>query len=94
MNLRRVVVTGLGLAHDSTQPPSAKSRAQICVMWGTSAGGIQTLERRNRDLFVKGRPRLSPLSVVMGMNSAATACRPFDAGRSGLVLVFRRAVSA
>ena len=46
-------------------------RERSCVMWGTGAGGIQTLERGYRELFVKGRPRISPLSVVMGMNNAA-----------------------
>ncbi len=46
-------------------------RERTCVLWGTGAGGIQTLERGYRELFVKGRPRISPLSVVMGMNNAA-----------------------
>jgi len=54
--------------------PGAVSAAELedaCVMWGTGAGGTQTLERGYRDLFIKGRARISPLSVVMGMNNAA-----------------------
>jgi len=52
---------------------TATERERACVMWGTGAGGIQTLERGYRDLFLKGRPRISPLSVVMGMNNAAAS---------------------
>jgi len=50
---------------------SADELERSCVMWGTGAGGMQTLERSYRDLFIKGRPRISPLSVVLGMNNAA-----------------------
>ena len=48
-------------------------REQACVLWGTGAGGIQTIERGYRDLFVKARPRVSPLSMVMGMHNAAAS---------------------
>ena len=48
-------------------------RARACVLWGTGAGGIQTLERGYRDLFLHARPRISPLSVVLGMHNAAAA---------------------
>lgn len=51
----------------------AAAREDACVMWGTGGGGLQTLERGYRDLFVKGRPRISPLTVPMGMNNAAAA---------------------
>ena len=51
--------------------PAERERA--CVMWGTGAGGIQTIERGYRDLFVKSRPRVSPLSMVMGMHNAAAS---------------------
>ena len=48
-------------------------RDRACVFWGTGAGGIQTLERGYRDLFLHLKPRLSPLSVVQGMHNAAAA---------------------
>ena len=48
-------------------------RARACVLWGTGAGGIQTLERGYRDLFLHHKPRISPLSVVLGMHNAAAA---------------------
>lgn len=60
---------GVGAAKSSALTDAERERA--CVMWGTGACGIQTLERGYRELFVKGRPRISPLSVVMGMNNAA-----------------------
>lgn len=56
---------------DADAALGAAERERACVMWGTGAGGIQTLERSYRELFVKGRPRISPLSVVMGMHNAA-----------------------
>ena len=52
---------------------SPVEREQACVMWGTGAGGIQTIERGYRDLFVRARPRVSPLSMVMGMHNAAAS---------------------
>lgn len=48
-------------------------RERSCVMFGTGCGGVQTTERGYRDLFLRNRPRLSPLSVVQGMTNAAAA---------------------
>jgi 3-oxoacyl-[acyl-carrier-protein] synthase II len=44
-----------------------------CVMWGTESGGVQTTERVYRDLFLQGRTRISPLTVVLGMVNAAAS---------------------
>lgn len=46
-------------------------RERACVMWGTGGGGLQTFERGYRDLFAKGRTRVSPLTVVLSMHNAA-----------------------
>jgi 3-oxoacyl-[acyl-carrier-protein] synthase II len=43
------------------------------VSWSTALGGILTFEAGYRDLFQNGRERVSPLSVVLGMNNAAAA---------------------
>lgn len=58
---------------DAEGAADAGRREAACVLWGTGGGGLQTLERGYRDLFIKGRPRISPLSVPMGMNNAAAA---------------------
>lgn len=42
------------------------------VSWGTALGGALAYERGYRDLWQNGRERVSPLSVVMGMNNAAS----------------------
>ena len=63
-------------------------REAACVMWGTGAGGIQTLERGYRDLFLRNRPRLSPLSVVQGMNNAAAAQVAQLLGLGGAVFTY------
>jgi 3-oxoacyl-[acyl-carrier-protein] synthase II len=61
----------------------AAEREHACVLWGTGAGGAQTLERSYRDLFLKGRSRISPLSVVLGMHNAATAHIALHLGLGG-----------
>lgn len=43
------------------------------VFWGTALGGVLAYERGYRDLWQNGRDRLSPLTVLMGMNNAASA---------------------
>lgn len=50
-----------------------QSRPDFGVSWGTALGGTQTFERGYRDLWLHGKERLSPLSVVFGMNNAASA---------------------
>lgn len=43
------------------------------VAWGTALGGTLAYERGYRNLWSKGQDRLSPMSVVLGMNNAASA---------------------
>src|SRR5690606_40784646 len=52
--------------------------------WGTSLGGLAAHERGARDLWLKGRERVSPLSVVMGMNNAANAHISIQLGLGGV----------
>jgi 3-oxoacyl-[acyl-carrier-protein] synthase II len=49
------------------------AREQVSVHWGTGGGGTHTTERSYRDLYVKGRNRISPLTVVLGMHNAAAS---------------------
>jgi 3-oxoacyl-[acyl-carrier-protein] synthase II len=42
-------------------------------LWGTALGGVLAFEKGYSDMWQKGRERLSPLSVVMGMNNAVNA---------------------
>jgi 3-oxoacyl-[acyl-carrier-protein] synthase II len=50
-----------------------ESRESVGILWGTSGGGLQTTEKGYRSLFLKGRSRVSPLSVILGMCSAAAS---------------------
>lgn len=50
-----------------------EERARSGVFWGTGGGGTHTIERSYEDLFLRQRPRISPLSVILGMNNAAAA---------------------
>jgi 3-oxoacyl-[acyl-carrier-protein] synthase II len=50
-----------------------EERERTCVLLGTGVGGAQTTEKGYRDLFLRNRSRLSPLTVVQCMNNAAGA---------------------
>jgi 3-oxoacyl-[acyl-carrier-protein] synthase II len=50
-----------------------EERERSCVLLGTGVGGAQTTEKGYRDLFLRNRSRLSPLTVVQCMNNAAAA---------------------
>ncbi|MYN43597.1 hypothetical protein GTP23_00770 [Pseudoduganella sp. FT93W] len=43
------------------------------VFWGTGMGGSSTLEGGYVDLFLEGKTRIRPMSVVAGMNNAAAS---------------------
>ena len=52
---------------------SEEERERSCVLLGTAVGGAQSTEKGYRDLFLRNRSRLSPLTVVQCMNSAAAS---------------------
>ncbi|AOW12887.1 3-oxoacyl-ACP synthase [Hydrogenophaga crassostreae] len=52
-------------------------------LWGTALGGVMAFEKGYRDMWQKGRERLSPLSVVMGMNNAVNAHLSIQLGLGG-----------
>jgi 3-oxoacyl-[acyl-carrier-protein] synthase II len=54
-----------------------------CI-WGTALGGTLAYEKGYKDLWLKGRERLSPLSVIMGMNNAANAHLSIQLGLGGV----------
>jgi len=71
-----------------------EQRESACVLWGTGGGGTQTTERSYRDLFVHGRSRISPLSVVLGMNNAAAAHIALQLKLGGACLTYSVACSS
>ncbi|HEX5805217.1 MAG TPA: beta-ketoacyl-[acyl-carrier-protein] synthase family protein [Macromonas sp.] len=62
----------------------AESRANWGCIWGTALGGTLAYERGYRDFWLKGRERISPLSVVLGMNNAANAHISIQLGLGGV----------
>lgn len=60
---------------DAGMPRAAdgESRDSWGVSWGTALGGTLAYENGYRDLWLNGRDRLSPLTVLFGMNNAANA---------------------
>jgi 3-oxoacyl-[acyl-carrier-protein] synthase II len=55
------------------QRDTKQDRPDFGVSWGTALGGTLAYERGYRDLWQNGRQRVSPLSVLLGMNNAASA---------------------
>jgi 3-oxoacyl-[acyl-carrier-protein] synthase II len=43
------------------------------VSWGTGVGGMLTYEKGYGDIYLRGKTRVSPLSVPMAMNNAAAS---------------------
>ena len=61
-----------------------ESRDNWGVSWGTALGGTVAYEKGYRDLWQKGRDRLSPLTVLFGMNNAANAHISIQLGLGGV----------
>ncbi|HJV93358.1 MAG TPA: beta-ketoacyl synthase N-terminal-like domain-containing protein, partial [Azonexus sp.] len=51
-----------------SRAPDAEDRDRWGVAWGTALGGTLAYEKGYRELWQKGRERVSPLSVILGMN--------------------------
>lgn len=66
------------------KPAEGEDRESWGCIWGTALGGILAFERGYRDLWLNGRQRLSPLSVVMGMNNAVNAHASIQLGLGGV----------
>lgn len=62
----------------------AEDRDQWGVAWGTALGGTLAYEKGYRELWQKGRERVSPLSVILGMNNAANAHISIQLGLGGV----------
>jgi 3-oxoacyl-[acyl-carrier-protein] synthase II len=58
------------------------------VFWGTGAAGAGTVDKGYRELFLKQRPRISPLSVVQGMHNAAASHIALRLGLGGPCLSY------
>ncbi|UCV22937.1 beta-ketoacyl-[acyl-carrier-protein] synthase family protein [Ferribacterium limneticum] len=69
-----------GLARQS----EGENRDDWGVAWGTALGGTMAYEKGYRELWQKGRERLSPLTVLLGMNSSANAHISIQLGLGGV----------
>ena len=63
---------------------TAQDRESWGVAWGTALGGTLAYENGYRDFWQKGRERLSPLSLILGMNNAANAHISYQLGLGGV----------
>ncbi|MBK7417400.1 MAG: beta-ketoacyl-[acyl-carrier-protein] synthase family protein [Dechloromonas sp.] len=67
-----------------TRGQPAENRENWGVAWGTALGGTLAYEKGYRELWQKGRERVSPLSVILGMNNAANAHISIQLGLGGV----------
>jgi len=63
---------------------SEESREDWGVSWGTAMGGTFAVEKAYRELWQKGRERISPMSVVLAMGNAASAHISIQLGLGGI----------
>ncbi len=61
-----------------------ESRDSWGCAWGTALGGTLAYEKGYRELWQKGKERVSPLAVVLGMNNAANAHISIQLGLGGV----------
>jgi 3-oxoacyl-[acyl-carrier-protein] synthase II len=74
--------TDAGLTSGAIDPAGAG------VSWGTALGGLMAFERGYRDFWQHGRERVSPMSVVLGMNNAAAAHISIQLGLGNSALTY------
>ena len=84
--------TDAGLSRKA--PPDTEHRFDWGVSWGTALGGTLAYERGYRDLWQQGRERVSPLSVVLGMNNAASSHIAIQLGLGASCLSYTVACSS
>ncbi len=70
-----------GLERQVADPAARENWA--CI-WGTALGGILAFEKGYSEMWQNGRERLSPLSVVLGMNNAVNAHLSIQLGLGGI----------
>lgn len=66
----------------------AQAREDVCVLMGTAVGGAQSTEHGYRELFVRHRHRLSPMTVVQCMNNAPAAHIAQQFGTAGTCFTY------
>jgi 3-oxoacyl-[acyl-carrier-protein] synthase II len=69
---------------DAGLPRAGDGRDAWGVSWGTALGGTLAYEKGYRELWQQGRERVSPLSVVLGMNNAANSHISIQLGLGGV----------
>lgn len=80
--------------HAGFDPGDRSEKIAYGVSWGTALGGTLAYERGYRDLWQNGRERVSPLSVVLGMNNAASAHMAIQFGLGNSCLSYTVACSS
>lgn len=62
----------------------SENRDDWGVSWGSALGGTLAYEKGYKELWIKGRERISPLSVILGMNNGANAHISIQLGLGGV----------
>jgi 3-oxoacyl-[acyl-carrier-protein] synthase II len=74
---------------------AASDQVDAGVSWGTALGGTLTFEQGYRNVYLQRPPvRLSPLSVVLGMNNACASHIAMQLGLAGACHTFSVACSS
>ncbi len=69
-------------------------RTEGAVFWGTALAGTLTFERGYREMYVNGRRRVPPLSLLLGMNNTAASHIAIDFKLGGPCITYTIACAA
>jgi len=91
----RFSLMGWIAAHEAVQQSGINQESgqldQSGVFWGTGMGGATTLENGYIDLFIEGKNRLRPLSIIASMNNSPAGQIALRCGFGGTVNTYSSA---
>lgn len=87
-NTALAVAAARQAAHDAGEPATPSTATRTGVYWGTSAGGIESMEDGYRVIFGTGSWRVKPTMVVSAMSSAPAACISIDRAAGGPTITY------
>lgn len=96
--LDRVAQLGMYAARQAVAQSGLNATPQLldeaCVYWGASMGGANTLETGYIDLFLEGKGRVRPFSIMTTMNNSTAAQIALQYGMHGSVLTYSSACAS
>lgn len=88
------LVANEALEHAGINGLSQEDLERSCIYWGTGFGGSGTLDNTYQDLFLKGKDRARPFTVIGAMANGATGLLSMQSGFKGPSLTYSTACAS